>query len=65
MHFFCPANIFSGSDGSVTIWNTVGAKKVESVIQPGNEINAVDYCSDGTCYATAGKVEKNYKRRNF
>ncbi|XP_065838111.1 uncharacterized protein [Oscarella lobularis] len=55
----CPADdqliAASSSDGSVTIWNTVGAKKVESVIQPGNEINAVDYCSDGTCYATAGK----------
>lgn len=48
--------IVSGSDGALTLWNVVGGKRIDTIVQPNNEINALDYSPDGSMFATAGKV---------
>ncbi|XP_071478379.1 uncharacterized protein [Diadema antillarum] len=47
--------VSAGSDGIITLWNVTTATRVETVIERGNEINALDFSLLGGTYATAGK----------
>ncbi|XP_043939447.1 uncharacterized WD repeat-containing protein alr2800-like [Protopterus annectens] len=44
-----------GADGIVTVYNLVSKNAVHHVTEEKNEINALDFCLDGSVFATAGK----------
>ncbi|KAJ7327302.1 hypothetical protein JRQ81_017061 [Phrynocephalus forsythii] len=45
----------AGADGAVTAYDLLGRRPVASLTEEENEIHALDFCRDGTAFATAGK----------
>ncbi|XP_041069626.1 uncharacterized WD repeat-containing protein all2124-like [Carcharodon carcharias] len=45
----------AGADGIISIYNTQTGWQVVEMKEEENEIHALDFCSDGNVYATAGK----------
>ena len=48
--------LFTGSDASISVWDMDSLLHVDSTDEPGNQIGAMDFTSDGISFATAGKV---------
>lgn len=50
-------NVFlaANADGTVQHWHVTSGKKLHTITEEGNQVFAVDYRSDGTRFATAGK----------
>ncbi|XP_067403083.1 uncharacterized protein [Emydura macquarii macquarii] len=44
-----------GADGIISLYNLDSETLLATVIEKENEINAMDFCMDGSTYATAGK----------
>nr|XP_054762705.1 uncharacterized WD repeat-containing protein alr2800-like [Lytechinus pictus] len=47
--------VSAGSDGVISLWNTAENKRIDTLVEGGNEINALDFSLQGDTYATAGK----------
>ncbi|XP_069461714.1 small ribosomal subunit protein RACK1-like [Ambystoma mexicanum] len=52
--------VSAGADGIVSIYDIESEMNVASLPEPDNEINALDFCMDGSVFATAGK-DKNIR----
>ncbi|XP_067829765.1 WD repeat-containing protein 38-like [Heptranchias perlo] len=56
---YCPKHInflvTAGADGIISVYNTESGRQVIGVKEEENEIHALDFCSDGSIYATAGR----------
>ncbi|CAH2245485.1 cell division cycle, cofactor of APC complex-like isoform X1 [Pelobates cultripes] len=50
--------VAAGADGLVSIYDIKSEINVFSITELENEINALDFCMDGSVYATAGKDKK-------
>uniref|UniRef100_UPI00398EBA41 uncharacterized WD repeat-containing protein all2124-like n=1 Tax=Pristiophorus japonicus TaxID=55135 RepID=UPI00398EBA41 len=47
--------VAAGADGIISVYNTETGRQVAGIKEEDNEIHALDFCSDGGVYATAGK----------
>ncbi|XP_067882015.1 uncharacterized WD repeat-containing protein alr2800-like isoform X2 [Heterodontus francisci] len=47
--------VTAGADGIISAYNTETERQVVGIKEEENEIHALDFCSDGSVYATAGK----------
>lgn len=45
----------ANADGTVQHWHVTSGKKLHTIVEEGNQVFTVDYRSDGTSFATAGK----------
>ncbi|KAM4772669.1 uncharacterized protein WCC33_004365 [Rhinophrynus dorsalis] len=47
--------VAAGADGIISLYDIKSEMNVHSLKEQGNEINALDFCMDGSMFATAGK----------
>ncbi|XP_075928557.1 GATOR2 complex protein WDR24-like isoform X2 [Petromyzon marinus] len=52
--------VAASADGSVNVYNSETSECILSFTEEGNEINGLDFCLDGSVYATCGK-DKNIR----
>ncbi|XP_062992111.1 uncharacterized protein LOC134404987 [Elgaria multicarinata webbii] len=45
----------AGADGVISVYDSLSCSLVASLTEEENEINAMDFCRDGSAFATAGK----------